>query len=312
MEEVVTAGKRAMLPCAAPLSTAQTTDLMFRMGASFTGMKVLSQVLRQTGHCGVLGKLNQVRDLVDSRIGKCYKQEFVDMVAGGKNEGEKCEAHLFASCTWEAMAIDLDLAAANGTLLQESPLLHRVPGDGVIEFISSYDKGGNVVRLNHRCLGVHDKSQSFKRVTTLGIYEPKYPLQKLMPAENYVPISASWWPRVRLWKTANIAMVVCLGIAKGAAHVVIPKQCTWASGSDPPSSQGSTEDLAQLQAHRRGDRHLPVVDEEAAVRSAEARSAVLILNGVLVEGIRVNLPSGSHLYLHFVKVCLRRRLECGL
>jgi len=119
-----------------------------------------------------------------------------------------------------------------------------------------------------------------------------------MPAENYANIS-TLLAHVRLWYATNIATVVCLGTAKNSVHVVMPKQCTWASGSDPPSSQGSAEDLAQLQAHRRGERHLSVVDEEAAVRSAEAGSAVLMLNGELVEGIRVNLPSSSHLYFAF-------------
>jgi hypothetical protein len=57
--------------------------------------------------------------------------------------------------------------------------------------------------------------------------------------------------------------------------------------------------LVQLQAHRRGERHLSVVDEEAAVRSAEAGSAVLMLNGELVEGIRVDLPSSSHLHFAY-------------
>ena len=147
------------------------------------------------------------------------------------------------------------------------------------------------------CYIIH-KSQSFKQLTTLAIYEPKHPLQKLRPAENYANFS-KLVTYVRLWKAANIAAVVCLGNAENAVHVVMPKQCAWASGSDPPSSQGSADDLAQLQAHRRGDRHLSVADEEAAVRSAEAGSARFILNGDLVEGIRVNLPSGSHLYSSF-------------
>ena len=291
-DALVEAGKLANLSCGEkPLSTEQTAELMYKIGASFTGMCTLSKILRQTGHCDVLGKLRHVRGHVDARIGKCFTQEFIEMTAGGKNEGKKCEGQVLTSCVWEAMIIDMDLAAACGTLLETSPLHHRAPGDGVIEFIFSFDKRGDVVRLNSRCLGVLDKSQSFKRVITVGVYEPKHPLQKLRPAENNANLR-ELIDRVRLFNAAKIAMVVCLGKAKEAAHVVIPKQCAWASGSDPPSLQGSPDDLAELQLYRRGERHLSVVDEEAAVRSAEAGSALFVLNGDCVEGIRVNLPAG--------------------
>jgi hypothetical protein len=295
-ESLVEAGKRVSLSCGnKPLSTEQTADLMYRIGASFTGMCTLSKFLRQTGHGDVLGRLSQVRSLVNSKIGKCFTQEFIKMAAGGKNEGKTCEGQTLTSCAWEAIAIDMDLAAANGTLLETSPLHHRTPGDEVIEFIFSYDKGGDVVRFNSRCLGVLNRCQSFKRVTTVGVYEPTHPLQKLKPAENYSNLR-ELLSRVRLFKAVNNAMVVCLGGAKKAVHVTIPKQCAWPSGSDPPFLQGSPDDLAELQLHRRGERHLSVVDEEAAVRSSEAGSAVFVLNGGLVEGIRVNLPLGAHLY----------------
>jgi hypothetical protein len=113
-----------------------------------------------------------MRSLDDSRIGKCFTQEIVERVAGGKNERQSCESQMLASCAWEAMIIDMDLAAANETLLETFPLRHRAPGDEVIEFL---------VRLDIRCLGFLDKSHSFKRVTTVEC-KPMAPI-RLRPVD---------------------------------------------------------------------------------------------------------------------------------